>query len=120
MSVAGRIRELVRMLGAGEVSALLQQSPQVECAVRVAALVRAPIARFRRTQVSASLTEDAEVERRARVAESVGFPIGKLGAGRIASLFEEHAQVEPLNGSTRAIDQCVRAPEHLPAFPDHP
>ena len=43
-SVAGRVSESVRALGAGPVPALLQERPEVEGAVLVAALVRAPVA----------------------------------------------------------------------------
>ena len=50
-SVAGRVSESVRVLGAGPVPALLQERPQVEGAVLVAALVRAPVTRLRGAQV---------------------------------------------------------------------
>jgi hypothetical protein len=115
-SVAGRVRESVRALGAGQIPALLKYRTQVEGAVLVAALVGALVTGLRRTQVSARLAENAEVQRSARVAECVGFAVGELGAGRIASLFEQHPQAELLNGSTGAINQCVYAPHHLPAF----
>jgi hypothetical protein len=54
------------------------------------------------------------------MAQCIGFSVRKLRARRIASLFEQHAETEPLIGSTRAIDQCVHAPRHLPAFAHHP
>ena len=118
--VTGCVREHVRALGAGQVPALLQQRPQVEGAVLVAAFAGALVAGLRRPQVPACLVEDAEVQGGAGVAECIRFAIGKFCAGRIAPLFEQHSQAELLNGSTSAIDQCVHAPRHLPAFPNHP
>jgi hypothetical protein len=110
------VREFVRALGAGQIPALLKYRTQVEGAILVAALVGTLVTGLRGTQVSARLAENAEVKRGARVAECVGFAVGELGAGRIAPLFEQHPQAELLNGSTCAIDQCVYAPRHLPAF----
>lgn len=115
-NVAGRVREFVRTLGAGQIPALLKYRTQVEGTILVAALVGALVTGLRRTQVSARLAENAEVQRGACMAECVGFAVGELGAGRIAPLLEQHPQAELLNGSTAAIDQCVYAPRHLPAF----
>jgi hypothetical protein len=87
-SLAGRVRESVRALGAVQVPALLQQSRQVEAAVLVAACPGALVAGLRPTQIPARLVQDAEVQGGAGVAESVRLVVGELGAGRIASLFE--------------------------------
>jgi hypothetical protein len=118
--VTGRVRERVRTLRAGQIAALLQHRPQVEGAVLVPTLLSAPVASLGPSQVSACLVQDTEVQCRARVAEAVRFAIGEFGTGRIAALLEHHAEVEPLNGCTAAVDQCVHAPHHLPAFPNHP
>jgi hypothetical protein len=117
-SVAGRVRESVCALGAGQVATLLQQRAQVECAVLVPALMRALVAGLRRMHLSPRFVQDTEVQGSARVAEGIGFLIRELSARRIASLLEQHAEAELLNGSTGAIDQCVYAPRHLPAFPN--
>jgi hypothetical protein len=118
-SVAGRVREFVRALGAGQVPTLLEQRPQVEGAVLFATIPGALVADLRRAHVTARLVEDAEVQRRPGVAECVRLAVGKFGAGRIASLLEQHPEAETLNGRTGGIDQRVRAPHHLP-FPTHP
>jgi hypothetical protein len=86
--VAGRVSESVRALGAGPVPALLQERPQVEGPVLVAALMRTPVTGLRGAQVSARLVEDAEVQRGARVAERIGFAVREFGGDRVPSLFE--------------------------------
>jgi hypothetical protein len=85
-SVAGRVRESVGALGAGQVPALLQQRAQVEGAVLIAALVRALVTGLRRSHISTRLGEHPEVQRGARVAKCVGLAVRELGAGWIIPL----------------------------------
>lgn len=111
------VREPIRPLCPSQITMLLEQRTEVEGAVGLAALVGASVAGLRRTQVAARFVEHAEIQRRAGMAQCVGFAVGKFSAGRIAALFEQNPEAELLNGSTTAIDQCVCAPHHLPAFP---
>jgi hypothetical protein len=75
-SEAARRRRVSDRLGegkgpfcAGKIPAVLEDRAKIECAVCVATLVRALVARRGRTDVSALFEKHAEVERRARMAE---------------------------------------------------
>ncbi|HEY1567054.1 MAG TPA: hypothetical protein VGF68_08560 [Solirubrobacteraceae bacterium] len=119
VSVGGPVGEPIGAHGAGQIAALLQQCPEVEGAVLIAAPLSTPITGLRRTHLPSRLVQDTEVQGRARVAERVGFAVGEFGNARIAALFKQHAEPELLSGGTRAVRR-VHAPRHLPAFPNHP
>jgi hypothetical protein len=66
--VALRVRKPIGAFCAGKVPELLQQRAEVKCAIRLAALVRAAVARFRIAQVATVFQQDAQVEGRGRTA----------------------------------------------------
>jgi hypothetical protein len=96
----------------GQVTALLEQRAEVEGAVRLAALVRALVARLRRLQIATGLEEHSEVERRAGMAHRIGFAIGALGCGEVTLSLEQNPQTEPVRGSPGAANQHLCAPRH--------
>jgi hypothetical protein len=76
----------VRRLGARPVVALLEQDPEIEGAVDIVALARAPVGLFCLRGVAPLLQEQAEVASRRAVAAQIGSRIGELGLFQIAAL----------------------------------
>jgi hypothetical protein len=110
--VARGISNPIRTLRAGQVTAPLEQTAEVECAVRVAAFARALVAGLRLLQIAALFEEDPEVDRRGGMAQRIRLSIRAFGGGAITTHLEPKTKVEPFLCRSGAANRCVCAPGH--------